>query len=124
MASASPTNNVIAALGRDPPKSRDSALPIRGLQSRPACSSSQPTRSPSLQIIAEDHAALHHKLHSFHLGDVGERITRNCNEVGELPLFNTADLVPQVIVEALGCIARGHPQRLRRRHSPFYEIGK
>jgi hypothetical protein len=44
-------------------------------------------RVPLFQIIPKHHAALHHKLDSFQLGDIGKRIAGNRDEVGESSLL-------------------------------------
>jgi hypothetical protein len=44
-------------------------------------------------LVSHDYAALHDKLHAFHLRDVGQGIAGNGNDVGKLAFFDTPDLV-------------------------------
>src|SRR5262245_12810564 len=55
------------------------------------------TRSHRTQreLVADHLAALHHELHARELGDVGERIAGDRNQVSELALLQRADLVPR-----------------------------
>src|SRR6266550_2082565 len=69
--------------------------------------SANPVACPLLEIIPENHAALHHKLHSLHLGDVRKWVSRDGNNVSESSFFHVADLVSQIVVQALGGNARG-----------------
>src|SRR5712692_2685209 len=45
-------------------------------------------------IVPEDFSALHHKFHVLRLADIGQRIARNGDDVGELTLRNGPDIVP------------------------------
>src|SRR6266705_956242 len=45
-------------------------------------------RAPLLQIIPENHAALHHEPNPFHLCDVRQRIAGDGDEVGESPFLH------------------------------------
>src|SRR6266850_8408284 len=86
--------------------------------------SANPVACQLLQIVPENHPALHHKFDSFHLGDVRERVYKDGNNVGEPAFFHVADLVSKIVVQALGGNARGRLQSLRRGHSPFHINGE
>src|SRR5262252_10646189 len=74
-----------------------------------------------IQLIADDLSALHHELHSLHLGDIFQRITADRDDVGVLALLEAADTIrPPVVEDARRGEKRGL-QRLRRRHAPLHE---
>src|ERR1700676_1887388 len=74
------------------------------------------------QIVSHNHAALHHKFYSLHFGDVLERISGDCDDVGELALFNRAQAV--LHVDDLGVNRRCHTQGVYRSRPPFDVKGK
>src|SRR5882672_11652625 len=53
------------------------------------------------QLVAHHHAALHHELHAFHLAQVRDRVAGHRNDVGELALFDGADVVLPAVVQHL-----------------------
>src|SRR5215470_16886813 len=60
-----------------------------------------PRQRARRHFVTDHHAALHDELHALHLADIGERISRHGDDVGELAAVDAADLARPVIVEHL-----------------------
>ena len=45
------------------------------------------------EVVADDFAAFHHELHALQLRDVGNRIARHRDDVGEFAFLDGADLI-------------------------------
>src|ERR1051326_708686 len=107
------------AAGRPKPAPMIGNIPVNLTSSR---RDSLDMRAPFyglFELISHDHAAFHHELHTFHLGNIRERISRDRDNVGELAFLDAADLAfPAIIQHARGgqisCL-----KRLHRAHTPF-----
>src|SRR6266702_5687722 len=76
------------------------------------------------EIVPDDHAALHHKAHALHFGDVRERISRNSDDVGEFAFLDAADLLLDAVIQHVGGVHIRGLQGLHRFQSPLRVIGE
>src|SRR5580700_528301 len=74
------------------------------------------------EVIPDHLPILHHKSNSLQLGNIGDRISRNGDEIGKFPGLNRAHAV---LPAQHFCGAGGHRANdIERRHSGVMQIGK
>src|ERR1051326_2445999 len=76
----------------------------------------------SSQLVSHDFSALHYEPYALHLGDILQRVSRDCDEVGELAFFDAAQTF--LCMNDPGIHDCCHAQRIGRACAPFHEQWK
>jgi len=74
------------------------------------------------KIVPDYLPAFHHETNSFQLANVGDRISRNGDEISKFPGLNRAHAV--LPAEHFGSVGGDGAKNVERRHSGVMQMGK